>query len=177
MEQPTQHRGLYIFESIMFILLGLLAIALPGLMTLGLELFIGWLLIIAGVIQGYRTLVSEKSAGFWYSLFSAILSIVTGVLLLVYPMVGMLSLTMLLIVFFLLEGVAKIIYSFYLKPITGWGWVLFSGIIALALGAIIISGWPVTALWAIGLIVGINMLFYGVSLLALAIGMDKGEKI
>jgi uncharacterized membrane protein HdeD (DUF308 family) len=173
MEDLRRSRSLFIFEGIAFILLGILAIALPGIMTLGVELFVGWLLLIGGLVQGYRTLQAYEAPGFWASLLSSLLSIVIGVLFLVYPLQGVLTLTLLLMVFFFVEALAKIIFAFQIKPVQGWGWLLVSGILALGMGLIIFAGWPSTAVWVIGLLVGINMLFFGSALLSLAYNVKK----
>ena len=156
-----EHRKFFIFEGILFIILGFLAIVLPGAMTLGVELFLGWLLLLGGIIQGVRAFSAYRVPGFFASLFGALVSVIVGVLLLVYPLSGILTLTLLLTLFFFIEGIAKIIFAFSMKPNTNWGTLLISGILSLALAFIIWSGWPGTAIWAIGLLVGINMLFSG----------------
>lgn len=176
MEMIQKHRGFFIFEAIAFIILGILAVALPGVMTLGVELFIGWLFVLGGLVQGYRTLKSREAPGFWPSLISSILSIVIGVLLLAYPLTGVLTLTILLTVFFALEGIFKTILAFQIRPAQGWGWLLLSGLLALAMAIIIWSGWPGTAVWAIGLIVGINMLFFGSALLTMALSSRESAQ-
>ncbi len=173
MEAIGQHRTLFIVEGILFILLGILAIALPGIMTFGIEMFIGWLFILGGIMQAYRTLKAHDVAGYWFSLLSAIVSIIIGGIFLLYPLQGVITLTILLIAYFLIEGVIKIMYGFQLRPIQGWGWLVLSGVIGIAMAAILWSGWPGTAIWAIGLLVGINMIFFGSSLLTLALSMPK----
>ena len=174
METIQQHRTAFIVEGILFILLGILAIALPGVMTLGVELFVGWLFLIGGIVQGYRTLTSSNAApGYWMSLLSGILSIIVGGMFLLYPLQGIAALTMLLIAFFLIEGSIKIAFGVQLKPLQGWGWLVLSGIISLLMAGILWSGWPGTAIWAIGLLVGINMIFFGSSLLTLALSISK----
>lgn len=161
------HRTLYLVEGIIFIILGLIAIAVPQIFTLGVELFIGWLLIIGGIVQLVRSFRSRHTRGFWAPLIGSIVSIVVGVLLLLYPVIGVLSLTLLLGIFFLLEGIMTIIWAFMIRPVQYWGMLLFSGIVSLILAGIIFFGWPSTAVWVIGLLVGINMLFFGISLLFL----------
>jgi uncharacterized membrane protein HdeD (DUF308 family) len=167
MNTVHNNRGILIFEGVLFILLGLLAIGLPGLFTLGFELTIGWIFLIAGGVQIYRAIRARELPGFGMALGSGVLSLLVGVLLIAYPLNGILTLTILLTIFFLLEGIIKIAMGFQMRPIHGWGWVIFSGVISLIMGGIIVSGWPQTAIWVIGLLVGINMLFYGFSLLSL----------
>jgi uncharacterized membrane protein HdeD (DUF308 family) len=168
-----KHRSLIIFEGILFVLLGILAISLPVVSTLGTTLFIGWLFVIGGIVQLYRTFRTQGSSSFIWSLVNAILNLIVGLLLVFYPLTGALSLTILLMGFFILEGLAKISWGFKLRPYTGWGWLIFSGLISLAMAALIWSGWPETAFWVIGLLVGINMLFFGITLIFLATGLSR----
>jgi uncharacterized membrane protein HdeD (DUF308 family) len=163
MEMTKNIRRFFIWEGIFFIILGTLAVLLPVAFTFGVGFFIGWILLLSGIIQGFRTFKTRHSPGFWPSLLSALLSIVMGILLLVYPVEGVLSLTLLLTIFFAIEGIMKIVLSFNLRPFKRWGWLFVSGLISLAMAFIIWSGWPGTALWVIGLLVGINMIFLGFS--------------
>jgi uncharacterized membrane protein HdeD (DUF308 family) len=117
------------------------------------------------------TFWARHAPGFWWSLFSAVLAIAAGLVLLAWPVSGAVSLTLLLIVFFTIEGVLSIMYALeHKKELSGrWGWMLASGVIDLILAAIILIGLPGTAVWALGLLVGINMLFGGSALIAMAL--------
>ena len=116
-------------------------------------------------------LLDARGPGFWWSLISAILAIVVGVMLIGWPVRGAFSLTFLLIAFFIIEGVLSVMFALdHRKELPGaWGWMLASGIVDLALATIIIAGLPGTAAWAIGLLVGINLTFGGVALVAMAL--------
>ena len=160
-----------LIEGIILVLLGAAAIVIPPIATLAIELIVGWLFLISGIVGLVMTFVMRQAPGFWWSLFSAILAIAAGVVLLGWPASGVVSLTLLLIVFFIMEGVATIMYALdHKRELSGrWGFVLASGIVDLALAAIIFAGLPGTAAWAIGLLVGINMLFGGAALIGLAL--------
>lgn len=173
MEVFRQHRHLILVEGTVFIVLGILAIILPGPFTFGVELVLGWLLVVSGVFQGYRTIKMEGTAGWTASLLSAALSIVVGSLLLAFPIAGVVAMTILLSLFFLFEGIAKIYWGFMSYPYPLWGWLIFSGIVSFSLAAIIWAGWPSTALWVIGLLLGINFLIFGISLLSIAAIIPK----
>lgn len=173
MQFVRQYRSLFIVEGVIFSLLGILAIALPGLFTLGAELLVGVLFIIAGVVQGWRTFQTEGVPGFIWSLIVAIVYLAVGIFLLANPLEGVVTLTLVLIFFFLVDGIANIILSFQLKPHGVWGWRLLSGIISLILAYIIYAGWPGTAVWVIGLLVGINLLFAGITQLVLAFSASE----
>jgi len=173
METLRQHRTLLLCEGILFLVLGLIAIIVPVVFTFGFELFIGWLLLIGGAMQGWRAIKTRHSPGFWASLAAAILAIIVGVLLIARPMEGVITLTILLTLFFLIEGISKIFMAFSMREYANWGWLLFSGLLALAMAAIIYFGWPGTAMWVLGLLVGINMLFFGYSLIILYSELGK----
>lgn len=173
MDILQKNRSLLIFEGILFTLLGILAVALPGISTISTELFIGWLFLIGGVVQGYRSLVARHSPGFVGSLLVSLMYIIFGVLLLVYPLAGVISLTLVLTFFFIVEGISKIILGFQMRPFSQWGWFILSGVIALLMAYIIYAGWPGTAFWVLGLLVGINMIFFGITLLFFAFNIPK----
>lgn len=173
MDVIQKNRTLITFEGIVFLLLGMAAIAFPVFFTFGVEQLLGWLLVIGGIAQGIRVFQMWGTAGNFASLVMGILSLIVGVMLLVYPLGGVLTLTILLTVFFFTEGVFKIAFSISYKEYINWGWLLLSGFLALIMAAIIWSGWPGTALWVLGLLVGINMIFFGASLLSLAFSARK----
>lgn len=175
MELLQNQRNLLLFEGIIFTLLGLLAVALPGISTLSTELFIGWLLFFSGCVQLYRTFKTRGARSFIGSLLTGLVYIVFGILLVLYPVAGIFSLTIMLTIFFIAEGIAKIILGMQLHPFRRWGWFLLNGVLALVLAYLIWSGWPSSAFWVIGLLVGINMIFFGISLIFLALGMPKAS--
>lgn len=167
METLRENRSLVLFEGIVFLILGVLAIALPVAFTFGIEQFLGWLFLIGGIVQAWRTFKTRDSSGVWASILAALLLIAVGIVLLAKPLAGVVTLTALLAIFFTIEGIFKIFMAASLRQYSNWGWLLFSGIIALILGGIIWSGFPGTALWVPGLLVGIDMLFFGYSLIIL----------
>ena len=160
-----------LIEGIILVVLGAAAIVVPPIATLAVEIFLAWLFFISGIVGLVMTFMMRHAPGFWWSLFSAVLAIVAGAVLIGWPVSGLLSLTLLLIAFFILEGIATIMYALdHKRELSGrWGWMLASGIVDLALAAIIFAGLPGTAAWAIGLLVGINMLFGGAALIGLAL--------
>jgi uncharacterized membrane protein HdeD (DUF308 family) len=166
-----EHWVLFVVEGIVLIVLGLLAVLLPPLATLGVTLFLGWLFVISGIMGLIATFWARQAPGFWWSLLSAVLGIAVGLVLLISPVSGAVSLTLVLSVFFAVEGVASIMYALdHRQQLSGrWGWMLFSGLIDLILAAMILMGLPGTAAWAIGLLVGINMIFGGSALSAMGL--------
>jgi uncharacterized membrane protein HdeD (DUF308 family) len=165
-----EHWVLFLIEGIVLVILGILAILVPVLATITFTIFIGWLFFISGVVGLITTAWMRRAPGFWWSLLSALIGIAAGVLLVFWPVTGSLSLTLVLIVFFILEGTVTMLYAIeHREQLTGrWAWMLLSGIIDLVLAVIILAGLPGTALWALGLLVGINLLFGGAALIGMA---------
>jgi uncharacterized membrane protein HdeD (DUF308 family) len=162
---------LLLIEGVILALLGAAAIVVPQVATLAVTILLSWVFLISGIVGLITTFMMRQAPGFWWSLFSAIIAIAAGVLLLGWPVSGALALTWLLIFFFTLEGVATIMYALdHKRELSGrWGLLLASGIVDLILAAILLAGFPGTAAWALGLLVGINMLFGGVALIGLAL--------
>ena len=165
-----EHWVMFLIEGIVLVVLGLVAIVVPPIATLAVEILIGWLFLVSGVMGLITTFWMRQAPGFWWALLSAVLGIGAGIVLLAWPLSGVLSLTLILIVFFTIEGVASIMYALeHKRELSGrWGWMLASGIVDLILAGIILAGLPGTAAWAIGLLVGINMIFGGSALIAMA---------
>jgi uncharacterized membrane protein HdeD (DUF308 family) len=166
-----EHWVFFLVEGVVLLVLGAIAIVLPPLATLAVTILIGWLFLISGVVGLFTTFWMRQAPGFWWSLLSAVLAIVVGVLLLAAPPSGAFTLTIVLVVFFIIEGGASIMFALdHKRELSGkWGWMLASGIVDLVLGAMIFAGLPSTAAWAIGLLVGINLVFGGLALIAMAL--------
>jgi uncharacterized membrane protein HdeD (DUF308 family) len=142
-----------------------LAIFLPLFATVTITIILGWIFLASGIVGLIATFGARQAPGFWWSLLSALIAIAVGLILLAQPIAGALSLTLLLIVFFIFEGTASVMYAFeHRRELTGrWEWMLISGIIDFVIAGIILAGLPGTAAWALGLLVGINMIFGGVA--------------
>jgi uncharacterized membrane protein HdeD (DUF308 family) len=170
-ESVQRHWRLYLTEGIVLVLLGVLAIVVPQIATLALTIFLGWLLLISGVVGLFMTFTMRAAPGFWWSLISAALGVLAGGLLIARPVVGAVSLTLVLIAFFIIEGVASIMFALEHRTQLpgGWAWMLVSGIVDLVLAVLIFTGLPSTAAWAIGLLLGINLIFGGFALAAMAL--------
>ncbi|HSY06774.1 MAG TPA: DUF308 domain-containing protein [Steroidobacteraceae bacterium] len=166
-----RHWVLFLCEGIALVILGLLALLAPVVASVAATVFFGWILLLSGIVGLVATLRARHAPGFVWSLLSALVGIVAGVLLLGWPVQGTLSLTAVLIAFLLLEGGVSILYALEHKSALSnrWGWMLASGIVDLILGLLLFIGLPGTALWALGLLVGINMLFGGWALILMAL--------
>ena len=165
------HWKFFLIEGIVLIILGMIAIGVPPLATVTVEILIGWLILLSGVLGLVMTFQTRGSPGFGWSLLSAVVGIVAGVVLLLWPLSGVLTLTVMLTAFLTVEGVVSIMYALAHRRESSsrWQMMLLSGIVDLILAGLILAGLPGTAAWAIGLIVGINLLFGGVALAAMAL--------
>ena len=165
------HWKAFLFEGILLAVLGIAALIVPPLASLATAIFLGWMFLISGIGGLIVTYWARATPGFWWSLISAALAVLAGMLLLARPMQAVLTLTIVLGAYFLAEGVATIMYALEHKKDLSerWGWLLTAGIMDILIAGFIIAGLPGSALWALGLLVGINMLFGGASLIGMAL--------
>jgi uncharacterized membrane protein HdeD (DUF308 family) len=153
------------------IILGGLAVAAPAAATIAVDIYIGWLFLISGMIGLIAMFSASDIPAFLWSLITAALSVAIGVVLICKPVEGALSLTLVLTAFFIAEGIFQIAASIAYREVMpgSWRWMLASGVSDLALAAIIILRWPMTAGWARGLLVGINLITSGWAIVAVAL--------
>lgn len=170
------NRTFLILEGIVFVLLGLFAIAHPYITTLGFEFVLGIALVAAGVIQGIRSLINIKEESAATVLIAAAFALIAGILLLTYPLTGILTLTLLITAFLVVDGISKIVNGFQLREFKGWGALVFSGVISLILAALIYQAWPISATWVIGIYLGVYWIFLGISLLIIAFYFRKAYR-
>ena len=166
-----EHWKLFLFEGIVLSILGVAAIAVPQIATLAFTLVIGWLFLISGIVGLITTFWMRNAPGFLWSLVSAVVAIGAGIVLLLWPISGSLSLTFVLIAFFIVEGVVTIMYAIEHRnqQSSRWGWMLTSGVVDLILAGLIFAQLPSSAFWALGLLVGINLVFGGSAMIGMAL--------
>ena len=171
-----EHWKAFLIEGILLVVLGLPAIILPPLASLAVTIFLGWMFLISGIAGLVLTFWARQMPGFWWSLISAILAVVAGIILLAQPVQGVYTLTLVLGVYFLAEGVATIMYALeHRRELSErWLWLLIAGIFDILISFMIISGLPGSAEWAIGLLVGINLIFGGAALIGMALAARQG---
>ena len=166
------HWRLYVLQGVLMIVLGVLAVAAPAFATLTVDIYVGWLFLISGVLGLIAMFSARNVPGFLWTLVTALLSIIVGGVLLWKPAEGEVSLTIVLTAFFIVEGIFQAVAAFTYRDAmpSSWGWLLASGLADLALAAIIIAGWPGTAAWVLGLLVGVNLLTTGWAVVMVALG-------
>ena len=171
-----QSTGMVIAVGVLLVILGILALAAPLAAGLSIAIAIGLLLIAGGIGQlVFSFHAGSFGAGLLLFLLGG-LRVVVGVLMVAQPLLGLISLTLLLAAYFTIEGIFEIVWSFQLKPTTGWGWALFSGIASLLLGLMIWGEFPLSGVWAVGVLVGLKLLFSGTTLMSLGSGVRSVAK-
>jgi uncharacterized membrane protein HdeD (DUF308 family) len=163
--------GAYLIEGILLVVLGAAAIVVPNWATLTVTIFLGWLFLISGIVGLITTFWLKRAPGFWWSLLSAVLAIVIGALLIGWPVSGAMSLTLALLIYFAMEGIFSIMFGLeHWRSLSGrWGWLVLNGVIDLFLVGVILVGLPGIAVWVLGLLVGIDLVYGGSALIALAL--------
>jgi uncharacterized membrane protein HdeD (DUF308 family) len=166
-----EHWKAFLFEGILLAVLGLAAMVVPPLASLAVTIFLGWMFLVTGVAGLVMTYWARNMPGFWWSLISAALAVLAGGILLARPMQGVLTLTIVVGAYFLAEGIATIMYALeHRRELSGrWSWLLIAGLMDLLIAFFVIAGLPGSAEWAIGLLVGINLLFGGATLIGMAL--------
>lgn len=156
-----RHSMWYLLQGALMVFAGLVALLFPVFSSVAVVLVLGWLLIFSGIFQAISLIGAMNVPHFWLQLISVTLSILIGVFFVRDPGESLLALTMLLIVFFMVGGMAKIIFALTIRPFPNWGWVLASGAIGVLLSIYLWSSLPVTAAWLLGLLVGIQLISEG----------------
>ncbi len=166
-----KHWVFYLVEGIILICLGAADVIIPAIAPLAVTIFLGWLFLISGLVGLFNTMRTRGVPGFWWSLLSAILAIAVGAIMIGRPISGAFSLTLLLIAFFLIEGLVSIMFALdHRRYLAGaWGWMLASGIVDLLIVGVVFAELPGSGLWLLGTLLGINLIIGGIALVAMAL--------
>ncbi len=155
----------------LLLIAGIIGVLLPDITALTLSYFIGWLLVIGGTISAYHIFKSYNTK--WIAWFKPLILLTIGILILLYPVTGIASVGLLLIIYFLFDGFAGIMFSLEFYPLKGWGWMLFNAILSIALAVVFLIGWPFSSVWLVGLFVGVSLIFDGVAMITVGYNMNK----
>lgn len=156
------------WASVAMILTGMLSIVFPMISTFTLSVLVGSLLMVGGGVAFFTSFSLSGTGPFFGSLLLSLLQFASGLIIFNRPEIGALVLTLMIAMVFMFEGAFSLAYAFEIKPAKGWGWMLFSAVIAIFAGFVLISALPGAALWFVGLMFGINFLSTGLSGLMLA---------
>jgi uncharacterized membrane protein HdeD (DUF308 family) len=160
-ETVRRHSLWYLVQGALMVLGGILALVYPIVSSVAVVLFLGWILILSGIVQGFSLIGAKDVPHFWLQLVSVVLSVIVGLLFIRNPGESLLTLTLLLIVFFMVEGFSKLIFALTIRPFPNWGWVLGSGVIGILLSFYLWASLPVTAIWLLGVLIGIQLICEG----------------
>jgi uncharacterized membrane protein HdeD (DUF308 family) len=175
--KPEKRIWLWLLGTGIFtILLGIAAILLPFIAALTIETLLAAIFIIAGATHIFHAFQYRQTKGLVLRLLAGVIYGLTGIILFAFPLQSVLTLTLLLAILFMVAGSFKIALALYLNPLPSWGWLLFSGVISAFLGILIWAGLPSTAKWAIGLLVGVELLFSGWSMVMFAFSIRDSYK-
>jgi uncharacterized membrane protein HdeD (DUF308 family) len=158
----------YLIQGILLVVAGVLALIYPFISSVAIVFLLAWILIVSGILQGIGLIGASNVPHYWLQLISAVLAILIGVLLLRSPDSGLLIMTVLLIVYFMVEGIAKVIFALTIRPFPNWGWVLGSGLVGILLALILWANMPLTSDWVLGLMLGVLLICEGAALTYLA---------
>jgi uncharacterized membrane protein HdeD (DUF308 family) len=156
------HRGWSIAWGILLIIMGILALLMPGIAAIATVLTLAWLLILAGIVEIVHSFQTRHRAGFGWKLAAGIITLILGLLILFFPIAGVATLALWIGAFIFAGGIVRVILAFRVRPAKGWGWVLLDGILAIVIGGLIAWGWPASSIAFIGLLTGFWLLFSGI---------------
>ena len=168
----------FVFQGIVMLILGCLAVAEPVIASVAVDIYIGWLFLFSGVLGLVAMFSARDASAFFWMLLTSALSLAVGILLIWKPDEGTVSLTIVLTAFFIAEGAFQIGASISYRDVLpdSWGWLLASGLADILLAGLIIYFWPQSASWTLGLIVGVNLITTGLAILMTAIEVSKVGK-
>jgi uncharacterized membrane protein HdeD (DUF308 family) len=158
-----RHAGLLLLQAVLLILAGLFAFVYPLLSSFAVSWMLGWVLIAAGLVQAVSLVAAGRVPNFWLQLVSAVLAVVTGVIFVRDPGLGVATLALLLVVYFMVEGIAKIALALTVRPLRNWGWVLASGILGVLIALFLILN-PLLSLLALGFFIGFQLVAEGIAI-------------
>lgn len=159
--------------GIIFMLMGFLSIGFPYYMSLGMEAFLGALFLVGGIFQLSGAFDHSRHPSYVWRFFIGIINILAGVYLLGQPVVGLQILTLIVIILFFAQGFLTLVYSLHIKEISArWGWSLVNGVLTIFLAALLLMNYPTCSLWILGLLVGVNLVTFGLTVYILGTQMD-----
>jgi uncharacterized membrane protein HdeD (DUF308 family) len=153
--------------GVLLIITGILAVLMPEIAALATALVFAWLLILGGIFEIAHSIHTRRYEGFGWKLASGILTLVLGIWILIMPLAGVASLALLVGVFLFVAGIARAMLAFRLKPLAGWGWVLFNALLSIAVAILIAIGWPQSSVAFIGFLTGLSLISSGIWRIAL----------
>lgn len=172
-----QASTLSLLWGVLLICLGVLAVGSPMIAAVAVNIFVAWLIVMAGVVHLIVAFHSREAGSVIWRLLVGLAYICFGGYLIARPAIGVASLTLVLATLFLIEGVLDIVMFFRVRAIMRAGWILLEGIVTLLLGLLIYTHWPSSSAWAIGTIVGVSLIFSGVTRVMVSLAVRKASGV
>jgi len=172
-EMVRQASTVSILWGVLLIVFGMVAIGTPFLAAVAVNALIGWLIVLAGVVHLVLAFRAHGAGSMIWKLLVGVAYLCFGGYVIAHPVLGVVSLTLLLASLFVIEGILDIVLFVKMRPMHGSSWVLMDGIITLVLGLLIYMQWPSSSAWAIGTLVGISMIFSGVARVMMSLAVRK----
>jgi uncharacterized membrane protein HdeD (DUF308 family) len=166
-ETVRKNSLLFLVQAALMVVAGLVAFIYPLYSSVALASFLGWMLIFAGVVQVISLIGATKVPHFWLQLVSAVLAVIIGYLFVRNPGAAVSTVALLLIVFFMVEGMSKVVFSLTVRPLANWGWVLASGVLGVLIALYLLSN-PTLSLVMLGLFIGVQLISEGVAIGSMA---------
>ena len=152
---------LFLIQSGVMVLAGFLALIFPAFMSTGLLVLLGWLLILSGVVQLVSLIGATQVPYFWLQLITLALEMLVGYLLVTRPEAGLVAVTFLMLVLFLVVGIARVVFALMIRPMQDWLWVLASGLVAIVCALVLFGSLPQAATWLLGFLLGVELIAVG----------------
>jgi len=162
-ETVRRHSWLFVIQGVVMAIAGVIALIYPLFSTVAVAIFLGWMLIFSGVAHAITLIGGSKAPHFWLQLISAALSVIVGFMFLRNPAAGVGTLVLLMVVFFLVEGIAKVVFALTVRPLANWGWVLASGVLGVLIAIWLIAN-PGMSLLFLGIFIGVQLIAEGVAI-------------
>lgn len=151
----------FLVQGGVMVLAGVVALIFPAFMSTGLLSLLGWLLILSGIVQVVSLIGATQVPYFWLQLISVVLEVMVGYLLVSNPAAGLVAVTFLMLVLFLVDGFARIVFALMIRPMGDWLWVLASGLVAVGCAMVLFANLPEAASWLLGFLLGIHLICAG----------------
>lgn len=158
---------LFLVQGALLVVAGILALLYPLITNIAVAGFLGWMLLLSGIVQAVTLIGGGKTPDFWLQLISAALSVIVGFLFLRNPAVAVGTMVMLMSVFFLIEGISKTVFSLTIRPFPNWGWVLASGVLGILIAVWLLAN-PGMSLLLLGILIGVQLIAEGIAIARMA---------
>jgi uncharacterized membrane protein HdeD (DUF308 family) len=173
LDQVGRHSGWFMALGVAFIVGGFLALIMPLVAGIAVALAVGWVFIFVGIIQLIHAWQIRGWGGVVWQMIIGLIILAGGIALITDPIVGTLTLTLLLGIVFIAKGIMQIIFGVNYRPHMGWGWIVGAGVLSAVVGVLILFSWPISAAWALGTLAGISLIFSGWSYIAIAMAANR----